>query len=266
MKTFNHQTPSKRSSLRNTTNRHQLQRVVLLIVLGYEAAGCLLGGSLLIAAPDGRFMNMPVDIMHTVFQDFLIPGLILLGLGILNTVAFFLVVRRTPSDWLLSGLALGGLFIWFVVEIIILQELHWLHLMWGLPVLLGWVVAIPLIYSRHHTVGSRIDLLICGILSSLWYVAINIVVPVHSRQGTALSTQTVSELSAINAPTRIFWVLLVIWDPILFASFGWGVLASAGNDSALRMTGSLIILYAILNFYWPPMHQRVVIAGLTEQR
>jgi hypothetical protein len=67
-------------------------------VLGYEAAGCLLGGALLIAAPDGRFMNMPVEMMHAVFHDFFIPGLILFGLGILNTVLFF-VIRRAPSDW-----------------------------------------------------------------------------------------------------------------------------------------------------------------------
>ncbi len=132
--------------------------------------------------------------------------------------------------------------------------------MWGLPVLLGWVVAIPLIYSRHHTVALRNDLLICGILSSLWYVAINILVPMHYA-GYSVITHTVSELSAINAPTRIFWVLLVIWYPMLFASFGWGVLASAGKSRALHITGSLIILYAILNFYWPPMHQREVIAA-----
>jgi hypothetical protein len=245
---------------RNTMSHRHLQRVILLIVLGYEAAGCLLGGSLLIAAPDGRFMNMPVDIMHARFHDFFIPGLVLFGLGILNTVAFFFVLRRASSDWFMAGVALGGLFIWFVVEIIILQELHWLHLMWGLPVLLGWVVAIPLIYSRHHTVTSRNDLLVCGILSSLWYVAINILVPAHYA-GYSVVTQTVSELSAINAPTRLFWVLLAIWYPMLFASFGWGVLASAGKSPAFRITGTLIILYAILNFYWPPMHQRIVIAA-----
>lgn len=50
------------------------QRVVLLIVLGYEAAGAILGGALLIAAPDGRLMQMPVDIMHGAFVISLSPG------------------------------------------------------------------------------------------------------------------------------------------------------------------------------------------------
>ena len=91
------------------------QRIILLFILGYEAAGCLLGGVLLVVAPDGRLMDMPVEIMHGVFGNFLIPGIILFGLGILNTVTFAAVLGRKPSDWLMSCLALGGLFIWFAV-------------------------------------------------------------------------------------------------------------------------------------------------------
>jgi hypothetical protein len=113
----------------------------------------MLGGILLVAAPDGRLMDMPVNIMHGVFHDFLIPGLILIGIGILNTTAFIAVLRRIRTDWLLSCLALGGLTIWFIVEIFILKELHWLHAMWGLPVLVGFLAVLPLVSSRssaHH--------------------------------------------------------------------------------------------------------------------
>jgi len=127
------------------------QRIILLAVLGYEAAGSLLGGSLLILAPDGTYMDMPVNIMHGTFPNFLIPGIILFGLGILNTFTFIAVIRRMTIGWFMVLLALGGLLIWFVVEIIILQELHWLHAMWGLPVLLGWAVTVPLVLLRHHT-------------------------------------------------------------------------------------------------------------------
>jgi hypothetical protein len=140
------------------------QQIILLVILGYEAAGCLAGGSFLVAAPDGSLMDMPVDIMHGAFLDFLVPGIILFGLGILNTFAFVSVLRRSVFDWFMAGLALGGLFIWFWVEIAILRELHWLHAMWGMPVLFGWVAAIPLIVSRHETVMMRKVLLICGIV------------------------------------------------------------------------------------------------------
>ncbi len=181
-------------------------------------------------------------------------------MGILGTLSFVAVLRRKISDWFMAGLFLGGLFIWFVVEIIILQELHWLHLMWGFPVLVGWVVAMPLIALRHDTEAMHKALLICGIASSLWYVAANIFVPVM-YEGYSPVTLTVSELSAIGAPTRILWVLLVLWYPMLFAAFGWGVLQSSLGNRKLRVAGSLIIAYSIANFFWPPMHQREVIAA-----
>jgi hypothetical protein len=235
------------------------QWLTLLCVLGYEAAGCLLGGTLLVATPDGRLLDMPLEIMHGVFRDFLIPGVMLFGLGILNAAAFVAVLRRTPSDWFMSCLSLAGLFIWFVVEIIILQELHWLHLMWGVPVLIGLVMAMPLIILRNETVMMRKALLTCGILSSLWYIAINIFVPLM-YDGYSTASFTVSELSATGAPTRISWVLLVLPYPLLFVLFGWGVLKTSRGNRSLTITAVLIITYSIFNFYWPPMHQREVIA------
>ena len=75
------------------------ERIVLLLVLAYEGLGGLAGGGLLIAAPDGRLMEMPVDIMHGVFPDFFIPGVILLLLGLFNCNAFFMVLRKKESAW-----------------------------------------------------------------------------------------------------------------------------------------------------------------------
>jgi len=74
-------------------------------------------------------------------------------------------------------------------------------------------------------------------------------------------TQTVSELSAAGAPTRVLWVLLGALYPLLYVAFGWGVLESAGRKRSLRVIGTLIIIYGALNFYWPPMHTREVIAS-----
>lgn len=229
------------------------QRITLLSILGYEAAGCLSGGSLLIAEPDGRLMDMPVDIMNGVFSDFLIPGIILFGLGILNTVAFIAVLRRVTYAWIAAGLAIAGLIVWFWVEIVILQGLHWLHAMWGLPVILGGLVAIPLIPDRQITIPKV--LLFCGMLSSLYYVAINIFVPLQWEEYSIVS-QTVSELSAINAPTRPLWVGLCFLYVFLFVGFGWGVLKSAEGKRPLRIMGVLIIIYSVFNLYWPPMHLR----------
>lgn len=103
-------------------------------------------------------------------------------------------------------------------------------------------------------------LLICGILSSVWYVVINALVPL-AHPGYSLLDHTPSELSAIGAPTRMLWLIAVAPYMPLFALFGWGVLRSAAENRALRNTGWIIILYCIWNFYWPPMHMREVLAA-----
>jgi hypothetical protein len=236
------------------------QRIILLSVLGYEAAGCLAGGSLLVAAPDGRFMDMPVDIMHGVFRDFLIPGIILFGLGILNTTAFVAVLRRKPSGWIMAGLALGGLLVWFWIEIAILQKLHWLHVMWGLPVVVGALVAIPLLPDRKEMM--RKAALVCGIISSLLYIAINIIVPMQ-WQGYNSAAQTPSELSAIGAPTRMLWMVLSTPYTFLMIAFAWGVWKSAGGNRPLRIAGGLMFAYGALGLIWPfaPMHLRETLAA-----
>ena len=231
------------------------QRITLLAILGYEAAGCLSGGSLLMAAPDGKFMEMPVEIMHGVFPDFMIPGIILFGLGILNVVAFISVLRRSRSAWLTTGLALGGLAIWFGIEIYILQELHWLHIMWGLPVIVGCLWAMPLFTSKTHRA-----LLICGIVSSLFYAGMNILTA-FLYNGYSAVTQTVSELSAIGAPTRLLWVSLAIVYSLLVIAFGAGVWYSAAGKRRMKIVSVLFVAYAVIGLFWPPMHQREVLAA-----
>jgi len=99
------------------------------------------------------------------------------------------------------------------------------------------------------------NLLVCGILSSLLYVLMNLFVPMQF-EGYNISSQTVSELSAIDAPTRTLWVLLAIVYILLVAAFGWGVRESAKGNRPLRIVAGLIMVYVIVNLYWPPMHLR----------
>lgn len=235
-------------------------RIILLFVLGYEGLGGLVGGSFLIARPNGELMQMPVELMRGTFSDFLIPGIILFAMSVLSLYAFFSILLRKQNDWLWACIGLCGWYTWFTVEIIILQELHWLHLMWGVPVLLGMITAIPLVVGRNNTPALFKMLLYCGILSSLWYTFMNLFVPLHYPGYSSMSL-TVSELSAIGAPTRILWVLLGTLYPLLYAAFGWGVLLVSGNSKKLKILAALIIGYSILNLYWPPMHTREAIAA-----
>ena len=106
----------------------------------------------------------------------------------------------------------------------------------------------------------RTTLISCGILSSLWYAAINVFVPLQWPEYSVVDL-TVSELSAIGAPTRALWVAVVAPYTLLFTFFGWGVLRSAAGNKWLRVTGWLIILYSAFNIYWPPMHTREMLAA-----
>ncbi|MFA6059161.1 MAG: DUF998 domain-containing protein [Taibaiella sp.] len=243
-----------------TTTLVKWQRVILLAVLAYEAVGCLLGGTILIIAPDGRLMDMPVSIMRGTFDNFLMPGILLFGLGILNVLAFIAVLRRIANAWIMATLATGGLAIWFWVEIAILQQLHWLHAMWGLPVIPGGVMTILMLPSRRTMIWRAS--LICGILSSLLYIAINIIVAAQWK-GYDSASQTVSELSAVGAPTRMLWIVLSTPYTLLMIAFAYGVWESATGNRLLRITGGLLIAYSALGLLWPfaPMHLREALAA-----
>lgn len=108
-------------------------------------------------------------------------------------------------------------------------------------------------------------LLVCGILSSLLYVAMNVFVSMQWEDYSSAS-QTVSELSAIDAPTRPLWVSLGIAYTLLVTAFGWGVRDSAPRKRALRVVGSLMVTYGIIGLVWPlaPMHLRGAALTLTD--
>lgn len=108
----------------------------------------------------------------------------------------------------------------------------------------------------------RRTLLLCGIASSLLYVAMNVVVPLQWEAYSSAS-QTVSELSAVGAPTRTFWATLGAFYTVLVTAFGWGVWKSAGENRALQNVGRLVIVYGALGLVWPlaPMHLRETLAA-----
>ena len=106
-------------------------------------------------------------------------------------------------------------------------------------------------------------LLICGIGSSLLYIAANVVVP-QLLEGYDWVSQTVSELSAIGSPTRSLWVTLMVPYTLLLIAFAAGVWVSAGNHRSLRAVAVFIFAHAAFGFFWPPMHLRGAEFTLTD--
>jgi len=107
--------------------------------------------------------------------------------------------------------------------------------------------------------------LVCGIVSSLLYVVMTVVVAMQ-WEGYHSASQTVSELSAIGAPTRPLWFLPGIAYSLLVTAFGWGVWASARRSRPLRVVGGLMVAYGVIGLAWPfaPMHLRGAELTLTD--
>jgi hypothetical protein len=150
--------------------------------------------------------------------------------------------------------------VWFFVEIVILRELHWLHVMWGFPVILGLVTAVPLL--PFSPAAIRDASLVCGVVSSFLYVIMNIIVPTQ-WPGYDQASRVVSELSAVSAPSRPLWVIMGLVYTLLVTAFGWGIRMAAGEQRRLRAAGTLIAVYGALGIVWPfaPMHLREAVAS-----
>ncbi len=102
--------------------------------------------------------------------------------------------------------------------------------------------------------------LACGIVASLLYIVMNVSIPLQ-WQGYSFASRMISELSAIDAPTRSLWVPLGFIYTTLMLAFGWGVWVSARGNRPLRIAGALIFIYSVIGLAWPPMHQREVVAA-----
>jgi len=103
-------------------------------------------------------------------------------------------------------------------------------------------------------------MLICGILSSLLYIATDVLAATLWEDYSPVS-QTVSELIAINAPTRPLVVPLFVAYSLLVYAFGLGAWRSSGRNRALRFTGGLLIGKEILGLVvtiFFPIHLRGV--------
>src|SRR6187455_3684620 len=99
-----------------------------------------------------------------------------------------------------------------------------------------------------------------GIVASVLYVAMTLFVGLL-WEGYSVASRVPSELSAIGAPTRLLWLWLGAVYAVLMVAFGWIVWKSAPPNRALRVVGALLIADAVVGQFWPPMHQRAVLAA-----
>lgn len=107
-------------------------------------------------------------------------------------------------------------------------------------------------------------LLGCGIVASVWWVAMDVVGSLR-YPGYSYVDQTISELSAEGAPTRTF--MMVFSDIpylVLMILFGMGIWITAGGRRAQRITAAVLLAEALwggIGGIAFPMATREVIAA-----
>jgi hypothetical protein len=134
----------------------------------------------------------------------------------------------------------------------------------SVPEAMMMTIAIPhdyVVLTNRRVRGRMMQrvLFVCGILSSLLYVATDVLGGLR-YEGYSFTSQVISELMAIDAPSERFVDPLFIAYGVLVLAFGAGVFREgAGRSRALRITGVLLMVYAATGFTGPTlfeMHQR----------
>jgi len=102
-------------------------------------------------------------------------------------------------------------------------------------------------------------LLVCGIIAAPFFILTDITAATLFYPGYDYGAQQVSELSAIGAPSRDFWMLMGYPYALLMLAFAAGVWRAAAGRRSLKIAAVLIMLFALNGFLWgwiAPMHMR----------
>jgi hypothetical protein len=117
-----------------------------------------------------------------------------------------------------------------------------------------------------RTEQVRTILLVCGILSSLLYISTDVLAAMIYN-GYSYTSQTVSELIAIGAPTRPVVASLMLTYGLLIVAFAVGVWRSAGDNYALRFVAAGLVgkevLGSIVTLFFP-IHMRGIEGTLSD--
>lgn len=88
-------------------------------------------------------------------------------------------------------------------------------------------------------------LLACGVLAALLFVGADLVAGAQWK-GYNFISKSISELSAIGAPTRAYAAPLFMTQSLVLVAFGLGVWGQAGHSTPLRVIASLLVANGIV--------------------
>jgi len=97
-------------------------------------------------------------------------------------------------------------------------------------------------------------LLLCGLLSAVLYIVTDLIAS-FQYPGYRILDQNYSELLATGAPTRPFLLVASAFYNFLVAAFAIGVWTSCGPKRIARITGAVMLAYALISMVTPMFFQ-----------
>lgn len=92
-------------------------RRTLTLILAMIGVNAIFAGYGFMGTPDGSAVGIPQEwLADTPFKDYMVPGAILFGLGVLHICAAYLQLRRDPIATMIAGVSGSGLIIWIAVQ------------------------------------------------------------------------------------------------------------------------------------------------------
>lgn len=123
---------------------------VALVVLETLMGLAAVGGGLDLVLTNGRLMRMPAALLEgSPFGSYLVPGLVLLAVGILNLASAVAVLRRkrwgVPASAVVGVVWMG----WFIVQVAVVGLLDWQQPVYFAVGLLIIVLVAPSLVVRY---------------------------------------------------------------------------------------------------------------------
>jgi hypothetical protein len=120
-----------------------------LVALQLFLALCaLLGGAALVARPDGSLLHLDLAQLHS-FTDYFIPGVVLLGLGMLNAVGAWLMAKERYLDTTVAAASGGTTVLWVAVQIIFMGPITVQQVFFGFIGFIVYSLATELVHEGH---------------------------------------------------------------------------------------------------------------------
>lgn len=121
-------------------------------LLLFNGIGALYGGSNLILHPDGSSITLDPHLLdHSPFQNFLIPGIVLLlANGVFSFWSLVMMAGKNKNyPWYVTaqGVTLAG---WLVVQMILIRTVYFLHFIMGSVAILLILVGLLLVKTKSN--------------------------------------------------------------------------------------------------------------------